>query len=525
MEEGGEIVTRKGLSMRKIKEILRLRMELGLGLRQIARSLSISHSTVIEALKRVQDAGLTWPLPEEMGEAALEERLYATKVSYDNRPLPDWKQVHKELKRKGVTLRLLWEEFKEEHPDAHQYSQFCENYRNWSGSLDLVLRQTHRAGEKLFVDYAGPTMPVINPATGEVREAHMFVGTLGASNYTFTEPTFSMDLRSWINSHVRAFEFFGGVPELLVPDNTKTGVTNPCRYEPDLNPTYDEMARHYGIAVLPTRPWKPRDKAKVEAGVLVVERLVMAPLRNRRFFSLGELEKAIREGLDQLNNRPFQKLDGSRRTLFETLEKPALRPLPTEPYEFAQWKKARVNIDYHIEVDHNFYSVPSRLARKEVDVRLTDRVVEILHDGNRVASHPRFTGQGKHLTETGHMPVEHQKHLEWSPSRLINWAGTVGPETAKLVQAIMENKPHPEQGYRSCLGIMRLERRYTKERLEAACRRALSYRAFSYKHVKNILENGLDSSPLPNVDDTTTPVEHKNVRGPGYFGDSGRGEP
>jgi len=505
--------------MRKVQEILRLRLGLGLGLRQIARSLSISHSTVSEALERFQKAGMTWPLPEGMGEAALEELLYSHNAAANNRPLPDWKQIHQELKRKGVTLRLLWEEFKEEHPDGHQYSQFCEIYRNWRRTLDPVLRQTHRYGERLLVDYAGPTLPVINPATGEITEAHMFVAVLGASNYTYTEPVLSMDLHSWISSHVRAFEFFGGVPELLVPDNTKTGVTHPSFYEPDLNPTYAELARHYGIAVLPTRPYKPRDKAKAENAVQVVERWVMAPLRNRQFFGLGELMTANRELLDELNDRPFQKLEGSRRSLYETLEKPALKPLPVEPYEYSEWKKARVNIDYHVEVHHNFYSVPFSLLRQEVDVRVTDRVVEIFHGGKRVASHLRLTGKGRHLTETGHMPAAHQKHLEWTPSRLINWAKTVGPETAKMVQAIMEDKPHPEQGYRACLGIMRLERSYGRERLEAASHRALSYRALSYRYLKNILDNGLDSAPLPTEDGSPPPLEHQNVRGPGYFGE------
>lgn len=507
--------------MRKTLEILRLAAQ-GLSRRQIARSLKLSPSTVSETLARAKAAGISWPLPEGWGERDVETRLYPGGDRSIIRPVPDWQRVHKELKRKGVTLRLLWEEFKEEHPDGHQYSQFCEIYRNWSRTLEPVLRQAHRFGEKLLVDYAGPTTPVINIATGEITEAHWFVAVLGASNYTYAEPTLSMDLHSWIGSHVRAFEFFGGVPELLVPDNTKTGVIHPSLYEPELNPTYAEMARHYGIAVLPTRPHKPRDKAKVENAVQVVEQRVLAPLRNRRFLGLGELIKAGRELLDELNNRPFQKLDGSRRSLFETMEKPALNPLPAEPYEFAEWKKARVNIDYHVEVHHNFYSVPFSLVRQEVDIRITDRVVEIFHGGKRIASHLRLTGKGRHLTETAHMPLAHQKHLEWTPSRLISWAETVGPETAKLVRAIMEAKPHPEQGYRACLGIMRLKRSYGPERLEAACRRALVFRALSYKYVKNILENKLDSAPLPDQG-VAPPLEHQNVRGAHYFGDEESG--
>ena len=341
--------------MRKIKEILRLQGEMGLGVRQIARSLSVSHSTVLDMLHRAQAAGIAWPLPADLDETALEAKLYP---GNQQGALPhaemDMTSLHRELRHKGVTLQLLWQEYKRDHPDGYQYSWFCDRYREWSGTLDLVLRQQHRAGEKMFVDYAGQTVPVVDPRTGEVRQAEIFVAVLGASNYTFAEATWSQELPHWIGSNCRAFEFFAGVTEIVVPDNLKAGVARANRYEPDVNPTYQEMAVHYGTAVIPARPRKPRDKAKVEVAVQVVERWILAALRNRTFHSLDELNQAIAEALQRLNDRPFQKLSGTRRSLYESLDKPALRPLPAQRYAFAQWRKARVNIDYHIEVDHNY---------------------------------------------------------------------------------------------------------------------------------------------------------------------------
>lgn len=501
--------------MRKIVEILRLG-HLGLSVRQIARSLNIPRSTVGDCLDRAKVAGLSWPLPEGMGEEELEARLYAGNPAGEERPVPDWKGIQRELKCKGVTLKLLWMEYRADNPDGYQYSHFCNLYRDWRRTLDPVMRQVYKAGEKMFVDFAGPTMPIIDRFTGEVSQALVFVAALGASNYIFAKPVLSANLEAWINCHVAALDFFGGVPEIIVPDNPRTAVSRASWYEPELNPTYQEMAVHYGTAILPARPRKPRDKAKVETAVQVVEREVMAPLRNRRFFSLEELEAAILERLLALNNRPFQKLDGSRFSLYETVEKPALRPLPPRPYEFAQWKKAKANIDYHVEIDHNFYSVPYRLTGQEVNVRLSGGTVEIFHAGDRVASHARAYGKGQYITETSHRPAAHQKHLEWTPSRLIDWASTVGEDVAKLVKAILEHKPHPEQGYRACLGIMRLAKHYPDERLQAACRRALAYDLFSYRSVKHILEKGLDSAPLP-APEGPRPVEHANIRGPAYF--------
>lgn len=506
------------LTMRKIKEILRLYYGLNFTRRQIARSLSISHTTVNDLIYRAEAAKITWPLPEDLDETTLEARLYpGNQANTSRRPEPDMALVHRELKRKGVTLQLLWFEYKGQHPDGYQYSQFCERYREFCGHLDVVMRQSHRAGEKMFVDYAGQTVPIVDPVSGKISQAQIFVAVLGASNYTFAEATPAQDLFSFIGSHCRAFTFFGGVPEVIVPDNLKSGVKSPSFYEPDLNPTYQDMAAHYGAAVIPARPKKPRDKSKVEVGVQVVERWILAVLRNRTFFSIAELNQAIREALLRLNQKPFKKLAGSRQSIFETIEKPALKPLPATRYEFARWKKARVNIDYHVEVEKNYYSVPYQLVRREVDVRFTGATVEVFHKGQRVASHPRSYSKGQYLTERSHMPVAHQKYLEWSPDRLINWAGTVGPQTARLVKTLLEAKRQPEQGFRSCLGILRLGKLYSPERLEAAARRALSLGASSYKSIKSILENGLDK--LANEEGVVLPpvTDHPNLRGSSYY--------
>jgi len=503
--------------MRKTKEVLRLHFGLGMTRRDIARSLGISHSTVGDVIRRAKALGLSWPLPEDLCEADLERRMYTQRNAprFARAPI-DMQWVHRELARKGVTLQLLWFEYKQEHPDGYQYSQFCQHYHDWCRKLDLVMRQSHRAGEKMFVDFAGQTVPVANPQTGEIKPAYIFVAVLGASNYTFAEATPGQDLFSWITAHCHALEFFGGVPEIIVPDNPKAGVSRACRYEPDLNPTYQEMACHYGTVVIPARPRKPRDKAKVEVGVQVVERWILAALRNRTFFSLAELNRAIAKLLDRLNERPFRKLAGSRRQLFDTLDRPALKPLPAQPYEFAQWRKLRVNIDYHVEIEDNYYSVPHQLVRQEVEARITASLVEIFHKGQRVASHARAFGQGKYLTEERHMPLAHRQHLEWSPSRIMDWAGTVGPYTRELVKTVLQTRPHPEQGYRTSLGIIRLGRYYPPERLEAAAKKALACHALSYRSLKSILEKGLDR--LPEAEPITVPtLHHQNLRGPAYY--------
>ena len=514
-------MAKRRLSVRKIKEALRLHYEKNLSTRQIAESLGIGRSTVHDYLYRAQQADLTWPLPAEIDEAALEHQLFPSTdpVVQEKRQMPSMEYLHQELKKKGVTLQLLWYEYKEKDPEGYQYSQFCHLYHQWAEKLDPCLHQEYRAGEKLFVDYAGQTMEITDPETGEIHQAQIFVATLGASNYTFAEATSSQDLPSWIKSHIHAFEFFQGVAEILVPDNLRAAVTRSCRYEPDLNATYREMAEHYGAVIIPARVGKPKDKAKVESGVLRVEQMVLAPLRHRTFFSLTELNEAIRDQLKILNNRPFQKLDASRQILFETLDRPALKPLPVHSYVYADWKKATLNIDYHLEVDHHYYSAPYALIHQVLDVRFTDTLIQIFCKGRRVASHRRSYHRGGYTTVPEHMPKAHQKYLEWTPSRLIQWAGTIGPQTQKLLGFILENRPHPEQGYRSCLGVLRLKDRYSSERLEAACARALAVKAYSYKNVESILKNGLDRQPLGrSSSQTRLPLlEHENLRGKQYY--------
>jgi transposase len=506
--------------MRKIREILRLALGEGLSRRTTAAATGLPYTTVSDHLARAAAAGLGWPLPDGMDDRQLEARLFAKAEPPPtaSRPLPDWPTVHRELRRKGVTLQLLHMEYKERAPDGYQYTQFCRHYRAWQRHLDLVMRQEHRAGEKLFVDFAGQTIPITNPRTGEITGAQLFVAVLGASNYTYAEALPSQELPHWIAAHVHAFSFISGCVRLIVPDNLGSGVTRAHRYEPDINPTYAEMAAHYGAAVIPARPRRPRDKAKAEQGVLLAERWVLAALRHRTFFSIAEANEAIRERLAWLNARPFKKLPGSRAVLFAELDRPALRPLPAAPYEFAVWKTATVNVDYHVEVDRHWYSVPYGLVGGACDIRVTAGTVEVLHHGRRVASHPR-SGEGRRFTtDAAHMPEAHRRHAEWSPSRIVRWAEQTGPATAALVAAIMASRPHPEQGFRSCLGIMRLGRRYGDERTEAAAARALAIRALSYRSVESILKNGLDGLPLPGSEPVTTTIgDHANVRGPGYY--------
>jgi transposase len=514
------------LAMRHVTEVLRLKWSQGLSDRKIAQSLGISRPTVAEYVRRAQSAGLSWPLPATLDETALERLLFPPHLAIPSprHPEPDWATVHHELKRKGVTLFLLWQEYKSTTPKGFQYSRFCQGYRAWTGTLDLVMRQSHRAGEKLFVDYAGQGIPVVNPHTGEVHEVAIFVAVLGASNYTYAEATWTQSLPDWIGSHVRTFAVLGGVPEVVVPDNLKAAVTRAHRYEPEINRTYAALAQHYGFAIIPARAAKPRDKAKVEVGVQVVERWMLARLRHHTFFSLAEVNAALHPLVPALNARPFKKLPGSRQGLFETLDRPALQPLPAQPYEYAEWKHARVNIDYHVEVDGHYYSVPYALVKQPLDVRLSAQVVELFHKGKRVASHRRSPLKGRHSTVAAHMPTAHQRYAEWTPQRLIHWAAHSGPATAQVVETMLASRPHPQQGFRSCLGIMRLGKRYSDERLEAACQRALALGACSYKSLESILKNGLDRYPLPQKPEATAGSAHANIRGPHYYED-GRGEP
>ena len=507
--------------MRKVKEILRLHFEAQLSERQISKICQVGKGTIRRYLERLKAAGLSWPLPDDLDEATLEKRLFPPPppLSAGERPLPDCAQIHKELKSPNVTLQLLWEEYKQTQPDGFNYSWYCELYRQWARHVDVVLRQEHRAGEKMFVDHAGQTVPVIDRVTGERREAYVFVAVLGASSYTFAEATWTRGLSDWIGSHVRAFEFFRGCTRLVVPDNWRSGVKQPCWYEPELNRTYNDLATHYGVGILPARPYRPRDKAKAEQGVQIVQRWILAALRKRRFFTLTEVNDAIAGLLEKLNQRPFRKLPGSRLELYNTIDLPALRALPLTPYVLAEWKKARVNIDYHVDLEQHYYSVPYQLAGKQVEIRYTASLVEVLYEGKRVASHPRNHRRGFHTTITVHMPKSHQRYLAWTPSRILDWAATAGPFTARLAESIMAERPHPEQGFRACMGLVGLGRRYGGERLEAACTRAVRLKAHRYQSVKSMLQKGLDRQPLPELIAPPAPVEHDNIRGASYYAD------
>lgn len=506
-------------AMRKIREALRLCLAEGLSPRQAGIATGLPRSTVRRYVVRALDVGLGWPLPPELDDRALEERLYgrAAPPPTDQRPVPDWALVHRELRRKSVTLQLLWTEYRAGCPDGFGYTWFTERYRAYAGRLDLVLRHDHRAGEKAFIDFAGQTIPITDPATGEIWQAQLFVAVLGASNHTYAEALASQELPHWLGAHVRAFEFWGGAPAILVPDNLRAGVTKAHRYEPILNASYAELAAQYGCAVIPARPRKPRDKAKAEQGVLLTERWILAALRNRTFFSLAEANRAIAERVAWLNSRPFKKLEGSRASLFAELDGPALRPLPARRYEYATWKAAKVSIDYHVEVGRHYYSVPYGLVGERVDVRASARTIEVFARGRRVASHLRSSAVGRHTTETAHMPESHRRHLEWTPGRLVAWGEQTGPATGALVAAILRSRPHPEQGFRSCLGIFRLGRRHGEARLEAACARALAAGALSYRSVDSILKGGLERAPMPEPPPVRATRTHANVRGPAAY--------
>jgi len=514
--------------MRKIIEVLRLH-SLGVSQRQIARVCSIGQSTVSEYLKQSGVAGVHWPdiagwdEDQILAKLAPETTTSSASAVQGQLPLPEFAVIREELRSgKHVTLQLLWEEYQSQHPEGYRYSRFCELYQRWRGRQDVVMRQDHRPGEKVFVDYAGTTMTIRDPENGQNREAQLFLAVLGASSYTYAELTWTQQETDWIGSHVRAFEFFSGTPEIVVPDNLKSGVTRPCRYEPGINIAYEEMARHYGIAVIPARTYKPRDKAKVEAGVLVAERWILAALRRQTFFSIGAASAAVSELLTRMNDRPFKKREGSRRTVFEGVERSALRPLPAGRYEYFEWKKTRVNIDYHVEFDKHWYSVPYDLAGQEVEVRATSTTVEVLRKGRRVASHARSHQEYHKTSLDEHRAKSHRKYLEWTPSRIIDWAAGVGPSTGAVVEKILESNRHPEQGYRSCLGLIRLAGKYSATRLEAASKRALLLNVCSYRSIRSMLASQLDQQdpPVPDAGGGTevaSPLMHDNVRGAEYF--------
>jgi len=513
--------------MRKIKEILRLKYECRFNDSAIAASCKIARSTVSEYIRRAQTAGLGWPIADDLDDWALELRLFPPSgESPGDKHLPDFVYIHDQLrdyKKLNLTKDMLWREYKEQYPDGYQYSQFCWHYQKWLHKTDYCMRQEHKWGEKLFVDYCDG-LHITDPRTGERIPTQMFAAVWGASNYSYAEATLTQKLPDWIGSHVRAFDYFGCIPRILVPDCLKSGVTRPCRYEPDINPTYADMARHYGTAVIPARPKHPRDKAKVEAGVLIAKRWILAALRHRIFHSLEELNSAIKTLLEKLNTRLLRKLKKSRRELFESFDRDNACPMPMRPYEYAEWKKATVNIDYHVEIGSHYYSVPFRLIREKLDARITASVVEIFHKGERVAAHARSYAKHKHTTSKEHMPVDHQKYLEWTPSRIADWARKIGPHTEGLVIRIIESRIYPEQGYRSCLGILRLSRYYGVGRIESAAKRAMQYNACSFKSIRKILQFGLDRMDGTDVSKERTAVPtHENIRGCRYYDEQGGG--
>jgi len=505
------------LSMRQIREILRLKHKLELTHRAVAKACSVGVGTVTLYLQRAAEVGLGWPLPDDLDDAALEAKLFPRAAPLRERVPPNCPEIHRELKRTGVTLRLMWEEYRAVHVDGYRYSQFCEIYRRWAKKLKPSMRQVYRAGEKTFTDFSGKRPHIVDRRTGEQIAVELFVGVLGASSLTYAEATESQKLPCWIGAHTRMVEYFEGSTEIWVPDQLKSGVTRSCRYEPGINRTYQELAAHYGAVVIPARPRKPKDKAKAEAAVLLAQRWILARLRDQTFFSIAELNRAIREQLDELNDRPMQKLGVSRRQLWEQLDRPALNPLPLERYEMSEWSQCRVNIDYHVEVGRHLYSVPYQLLHARAEARSTASIVEVYYKGRRVTSHRRRYDH-QPSTKPEHMPSSHRAHSEWTPSRLIHWAEKSGPATGRLVAEILRSRPHPEQGYRACLGLMRRGKRYGEQRLEAASLRAEHLRSYSYRTVKNILSSAQDR--LPFEQDTpaipTTPV-HDNIRGADYY--------
>jgi transposase len=504
------------LPMRKIRDMLRLTAA-GMSSRKIAASLSIGATTVIDCLKRARRAGLTWPLPEDLDDVLLELRLFPPQATTkEQRPLPSWAVIQRELKRPGVTLELLWQDYRGEHPDGYGYSRFCDLFRAWQKRVSPTMRQTHAAGERMFVDYTGTRLEVVDPITGEVLRAELFVAVLGASSYTYAEATWTQSLPDWIGSHNRALAFFGRVPAMVVSDNLKSGITKACFYEPNVNRTYADMAKHYGTVVIPARPRKPRDKAKVEVGVQVATRWVIAKLRKRTFFSLTELNAAIREQVEQINARVTRHLGASRRSLFEEIEYPALKPLPARPYELAEWKKCRSGLDYHVEIDKHYYSVPFTLIGQEMWARYTAQMVEVFHRDKRIAAHMRSHAKRAHTTLPEHMPSSHRRYRDWTLERIKREAAAIGQHTSTLVEVILRDRPHPEQGFRSCRGIITLAGSYGSERLEAACERALAIGARSYSNVKSILITRLDRKRSEQAADGPA-IVHDNIRGGGYY--------
>ena len=511
----------ESISMRKLKEILRLKYKNKQSNRKIATSLSISPGTVSTYINRAKQMGIeSWPLPQQWDDTELSKRFLQTKVTPRTAiPLPDFQVFYTELKHKGVTKQLLWQEYAERHPNNHySYAQLCRIYNEWNGRQQPSMRQTHRYGEKLFVDYCGPTVTIVNPDTGECRQAQIFVAVMGGSNYTFAEATESQKLKDWVMSHVRAFEFFNAIPEVVVADNLRSGTTRACQYDPDLNPTYQQMASHYNVAIIPARPLKPKDKSKAENGVLLVERWIMAVTRHEVFYTLTQLNQRIRELLTKLNTKPFQKLEGSRQSQFVTYEKPAMRSLPQFAYEYTYIKKVKVGIDYHVEVEKHYYSVPYRLLKQQVEAYISEYMVSLYYQNQLVASHLKSEHLGGHTTKIEHMPKHHQEYADWSPERLKFWARSLGEHVLQWIEYKLNSKNHPTQSYRACLGMLNLSKQYNKEQLNTACQQATQFSGYRLADVKRLLKNQINTiTQTPEQPDLLAELEHDNVRGQTYY--------
>lgn len=502
------------MALRMIKDVLRSKWEAGLSHAQTAAALRISKGAVAKYLGLAEAAGLTWEAVSAMEEAQIEAALLPKAAAAGRFAEPDWGRVHAELSRKGVTLMLLWEEYAAAHPGRRtwRYTQFCAHYKAFAASLKRSMRQHRRAGEKLFIDFAGSSVAL----SGGSR-AQVFVASMGASGYTFACAAASQKLEDWVGCMVRALEFYGGVPQLIVPDCPRALVTLPDRYEPRVHDSVLDFARHYGTSVLPARPRKPQDKASAESAVQVVTRWILARLRHQRFDGVAEADTAIGALLHSLNHRPFQKLPGCRASAFAELDRPALSALPAKRYELARFKAVKVHIDYHVEIDAHRYSVPHALVGQALEARITAHGIELLLRGQRVAAHARSRQRGGFTTVEAHMPAAHRAHREWTPSRLVAWGQRIGPCAGEAVTRLLAQNRHPEHGYRACLGLLGLARRYGEERLEAACARALALGSFKYRHIRDLLASGRDRLPAGSAEPSWSSPEHEHVRGPDYF--------
>ena len=507
------------ITMRKLRDILRLRLSSGLSIRQIQAVTKASIGLVQKLIARAEALGLEWPLPDELDDDKLQALFYPPRNSLNTERFeqPDCPSVRQSLAQKGVTLQLLWEEYAEQFgPRAYSRTQFCSIYHGWRQQQKRSMRQVHKAGEKCFVDYCGPTIPIVDPDTGEIRGCQIFVGVLGASNYTFAEATLTQKLADWLASHSRMFTFFGGTPSIVVPDNLRSAVTKPCRYDPDLNPSYQQLAEHYGIAVIPARPYKPKDKSKAEVAVQIVERWIMAKLRHVTFFSLAEVNQCIKALLVELNEKPFKQLPGNRQTTFETIDQPELGPLPLHPYEYVDIKQVKVNIDYHVQYGDHFYSVPHEYVGERIELHVSDRLVTAYFKQHQATQHPRAFRAGM-TTNEAHMPQRHQKHQTWTPERLTRWADKIGPEVKRWVGRQLAIKDHPEQAYRVCLGLLNLGKKYPVDRLNSACRIANTYDLVRLAQVRSILKSNRDQLPEQLSLTVELPQDHSNIRGPNNF--------